>query len=69
MLSWCRSEWLAVRAAAGVARRPIPFGRGWAIAVFAALIRASVDVAVPVRADSKVVDQFLEHCLTGCVRW
>ena len=69
MLSSCRSERLAVRVAVGVARRPVPFGHGWAIAVFAALIRASVDVAVPVRADSKVVDQFLEHHLTGCVRW
>ena len=34
----------------------------------AALVWTSSDVAGPVRADSKVVEQFLEHYLIGCVR-
>ena len=69
MSSSCRSDRLAFRAAAGsVARRPVPFGRGRAVALFAALVWATVEVAVPVHADSTVVDRFLEHYLTGCVR-
>ena len=68
MSSSCGSDGLAVRAAGSVARKPVPFGRAGAIAVLAALVWASVDVAVPAGADSKVVDQFLEHYLAGCVR-
>ena len=41
MSSWCRNDWFAVRAVAGsVAWRHMPFGRGWAIAVFAARVWA-----------------------------
>ena len=36
--------------------------------VLVVLIWTSIDVAGPVRADSRVVEQFLEHYLTGCVR-
>ena len=36
--------------------------------MLAALVSALVHVAIPVRADSRVVEQFLEHYLTGCVR-
>ena len=44
------------------------FGRRIAGVLLAALVWASIGVAGPVRADSKVVEQFLEHYLTGCVR-
>ena len=44
------------------------FGRRIAGVLLAALVWAAVDVAGPVRADSKVVEKFLEHYLTGCVR-
>ena len=37
-------------------------------AVFAALVGMSVGASGPVRADGKVVEQFLEHYLAGCVR-
>ena len=36
--------------------------------VVAALVGTLIDVAGPVRADSKVVEQFLQNYLTGCVR-
>lgn len=69
MSSSCRIDRFAVREPANrVARRPLSFGRGGAFAVLAFLIWALADAAVPVRADSKVVEQFLDHYLTGCVR-
>ena len=53
----------------GGARRASPCGRRGAGVVLAALLSAlSLDAAGPVRADSKVVEQFLEQYLAGCVR-
>ena len=43
-------------------------GRGVAGIALAVIVWALLDAAGPVRADSKVVEQFLEHYLTGCVR-
>ena len=43
-------------------------GRGVAGIALAVIVWALFDAVGPVRADSKVVEQFLEHYLTGCVR-
>ena len=46
----------------------IGLGRGVAGIALAVIVWALFDAVGPVRADSKVVKQFLEHYLTGCVR-
>ena len=43
-------------------------GRGVAGIALAVIVWALFEAVGPVRADSKVVEQFLEHYLTGCVR-
>ena len=69
MSSSCRSSPSAVRgAAAGGIRQSAPLWRRVVGVGLAALVWTSFDVAGPVRADSKVVEQFLEHYLIGCVR-
>ena len=69
MSSSCRSDRSAGRAGAdGVVRRISRFVRGGARVMVIALVWALVDVAGPARADSNVVERFLEHYLTGCVR-
>ena len=69
MSSSCRNDRIAVPGAAdGVGRKSSVSGRGATGIVLAVLVWALIDVAGPVRADSKVVEQFLQHYLTGCVR-
>ena len=65
----CRNDRSAVRGAAdrGI-RGASPSGRLGACIVLAALVWGLAHVAGPVRADSRVVEQFLEHYLAGCVR-
>ena len=58
----------APESADGAGRESSLSGRDATGIVFAALVQASMDVAGPIRADRKVVEQFLCHCLTGCVR-
>ena len=69
MSSSCRSSPSAVRgAAAGGIRQSAPVLRRAVGVGLAIVVSALFDVADPVRADSKVVEEFLQHYLTGCVR-
>ena len=72
MSSSCGNEQPAVRGAAGGALRASPVVRRGvrriAGVALLALAWAAPDLADPVRADGKVVERFLEHYLTGCLR-
>ena len=72
MSSSCGNDRPAVRRAAGGALRESPVVRRRvrrvACIALTALVWAAPDVADPVRADGRVVEQFLEHYLAGCMR-
>jgi len=55
-------------AAAGGIRHSAPHWRRAVAVGLVAFVWSSFEVAGPARADSKVVEQFLEHYLVGCVR-